>query len=70
MTATKTKYEVWGRKDVGRGKRVRLAFGLPDEAQSRIALEELKTKGYEDVVIVQRPSSYGKIPGLQRRGRT
>jgi hypothetical protein len=64
------KYEVWGRKEIGRGKRQRLAHGLASETRARRELEKLKAEGYKDAIITQRPPTYGGISGIQRQGRT
>ena len=63
------KYEIWGRKEIGLGKRRRLAYGFSTESAAREALEKLKAEGFEDSVITQRPPPYGRISGLQRGGR-
>jgi hypothetical protein len=64
-----SKYEVWGRKEIGKGRRQRLAFGLSSEADARSARTELMAKGFQDTVVVQRPPQYGRIGGLQNQGR-
>ena len=63
------KYEVWGRKEISKGRRQRLAFGLSSEADARSARTELMEKGFLDTVVVQRPPRYGRIEGLQNQGR-
>jgi hypothetical protein len=62
------KYEVWGRKEVGKGQRYRLAFGFSTEADARSADAKLKAQGFQDTVVVQRPPRYGCIAGLQKTG--
>lgn len=57
---------VWGRK--GNGRRARLRFNLPSEAEARSALRELSRNGYSDLVVTQRPVRYGRIKGLQKHG--
>jgi hypothetical protein len=63
------KYEIWGRakKDA---PRKRLAFGFITEAEARKAMREVIANGFIDVVPVQRPVRYGRIKGLQRKGRS
>lgn len=63
------KYEVWGRKEVGR-KRQRLAYGFESEASARKELEELRTEGRIDLIIAQRSPTYGRISGIQAQGRS
>jgi hypothetical protein len=63
------RYEVWGRKELGQGKRLRLAHGLTTERGARTAREGLKAEGFKDAVIVQRPAKYGRTIGVQRQGR-
>ncbi len=64
------KYEVWGRKEIGKGKRQRLAYGLMTEEDARTAREQSIVQGWQDCVVTQRPARYGKIAGLQREGRS
>lgn len=62
---TKVKYEVWGRKKLGQGRRVRLAYALENEADAKAARDRLKAGGFGDALIVQRPPKYGRNSGLQ-----
>jgi len=63
------KYEVWGR-DGTRQRRRRLRRGFSSEAEARRARIELARRGMVDLVVVQRPPSYGRIKGIQKRGLT
>jgi hypothetical protein len=63
------KYEVWGRKEIGKGKRQRLAFGFSKEIEAQKARIAFRADGFLDSVVVQRPPRYGSIEGLQKAGR-
>jgi hypothetical protein len=59
------KYDVWGR--VGKTRK-RLRGGFASESDARRVRDELGRAGIGDLVVVQRPPSYGRIRGLQKRG--
>ncbi len=63
------KYEVWGRREIGKGKRERLAFGLSNEVDAQKVRSKYRAEGLADCIIVQRPPRYGSIKGLQKTGR-
>lgn len=53
------KYEVWGR--VGNARK-RLRGGFTTEAAARRTQLQLGREGFTDLVVVQRPPSYGAEP--------
>ena len=60
------KFEVWGHKVVGKGQRLRLRFNLDSRASADWAVSELRREGYADLVLSQRPPSYGRLKGIQK----
>ena len=58
------KFEVWGRKVVGKGQRLRLRFNLDSQASADRAVSQLRREGYADLVLMQRPLSYGRVKGI------
>jgi hypothetical protein len=61
------KYEVWARTGTTR-KRVSPGFATEAEAQAK--LRKLEAEGFTDLVVVQRPPSYGNIKGQTKKGRS
>jgi hypothetical protein len=63
------KYEVWGRKEIGKGKRQRLGFGFSNEREAQKARTKFRADGLLDCIVVQRPPRYGSIEGMQKAER-
>ena len=61
------KYEVWGRKAIGKGKRRKLAYGLCSENEAKTKRQELIDQGYSDCVCVRTQPAYDAGGGIARR---
>ena len=59
MSGVVVKYEIWGRKQIGKGKRRRLAFGFSNEGDAQAAKTDCVAKGWLDCILAQRPPRNG-----------
>ncbi len=68
------KYEIWGRKELGKGKRRKLAYNIPTQDEAKSLRKRLMAVGYADWVLCHTQTSYapdleiGKARNRPQRG--
>jgi hypothetical protein len=63
------KYEIWGRKEWGKGERKKIAYNIPDQDEAKSLRKVLMAVGYHDCIIcrTQKPYAPGLEIGRKRR---
>ena len=61
------KYEVWGRKEIGKGKRTKLAYGIVSEAEAKRIRQLFIEKGFLDCGFGRTQDPYLAGAGARRR---
>jgi hypothetical protein len=60
-------FEVWGRREIGKGKRRKLAYGIATEAAAKRVCKEFIAKGYLDCVCGRTQDRYDAGAGIAKR---